>query len=69
MRRFIGHSRILTESSCSTEGYSNAYSLTGVLLQVVLKGNGIKESDGSEREPMKYKRDCNCEAECCPQCR
>ena len=43
--------------------------LTGVLLQVVLKGNGIKESDGSEREPMKYKRDCNCEAECCPQCR
>ena len=44
--------------------------LTGtVLLQVVLKGNGFKEADGSEREPMKYKRDCNCEAECCPQCR
>ena len=38
-------------------------------MQVVLKGSGIKESDGSEREPMKYKRDCNCEAECCPQCR
>ncbi len=48
-------------------GYSRV--LTGGLLQVVLKGSGLKESDGSEREPMKYKRDCNCEAECCPQCR
>ena len=62
---------VLGGYSRGTRGYSRGTQTRthGGLLQVVLKGSGIKESDGSEREPMKYKRDCNCEAECCPQCR